>query len=282
MVGLVRAEYRKIVTTRLWWALLIPIAVLSFFASWFGTAIGAIAEMQAAASRPIPVGLLTVSMATNFSTIFAAVFGAMSIAGEHRNRGITTTYLTATRRSAVLVAKLVTHAGVGLTYGLVNVLFASFGALLGAGIDGFGDIADWFAVGGAGVLAMVLWTLLGVGFGAMVANSVIAIIAPLGYKFVFEFVLSLYLIGSETPELGAYFPGGAGSGIVGNLAVPLFADVAFSGTGDTLASEPIEILHFFFGGNYQFPWWLSVLIFTGYTMVFVVGGWLLSDRRDIT
>ncbi len=281
-VGLVRAEYRKIITTNLWWALLIPVAALSFFASWFGTAVGTIAEVEAAAGRSIPVGLLTVSMATNFSTVFAAVFGAMSIAGEHGNKSITTTYLTANPRGAVLVAKLVTHAGVGLVYGLVNVLFASLGALLGAGVDGFGEVADWFAVGAAGVLAMVLWTLLGVGFGAMVANPVLAVLVPLGYKFVFEAVLSLYLIGSTTPQLGAYLPGGAGSGIVGNLAVPIFTEKAFGNLGDTLSSEPIKLLHLFFGGDYHFPWWLSVVIFTAYTAAFVAGGWLINERRDIT
>ena len=64
MGGLVRAEIRKITTTHLWWALLIPVAVLSFLAGWLGPAIGTPNEPEQAFGQPLPVGLLTGSMAT--------------------------------------------------------------------------------------------------------------------------------------------------------------------------------------------------------------------------
>ena len=37
VTALVRSEFRKIFTVNLWWALLIPVALLSFGAGWFGT-----------------------------------------------------------------------------------------------------------------------------------------------------------------------------------------------------------------------------------------------------
>ncbi|MBB5155227.1 ABC transporter permease [Saccharopolyspora phatthalungensis] len=284
MGGLVKAEFRKIFTTSLWWALLIPVALLGFGAGWLGTAIVALIDMVQQYDRSLPLGLLSVSMSTNFSTIFAALFGAMAFAGEYRNKSITTTYLTGNPRGAVLVAKLIACSGIGLIYGLANVLFASLGGLLGAGQDfgDFGSLADWLSVGAAGVFAMVLWTLLGVGFGALVANAVLAIIVPLVYKFVVEFILSLSLIESPAAGVGAYLPGAAGNGIVSNLAVPLFVAAVAGPDEPNTPRVAFEFLHLFFGGSYGHPWWASLLTFVGYTAVFVAGGWLVSRRRDIT
>jgi ABC-2 type transport system permease protein len=281
MGALVKAEFRKIFTINLWWALLIPVTLLSFLAGWLGTHIGTINSLQEELGKPLPLGLLTVSMSTNFSTIFAALFGALAIAGEHRNKSITTTYLTGNPRGAVLSAKLIAYTNIGLLYGLANVLFASLGAVIGAGFGGFGDLVDWFTVGGAGLLAMLLWTLLGVGFGAVVSNPIVSIIVLLIYKFVFEFIVSMSLIGASAAGAGAYLPGSAGSGIVGNLAVPIFISAVSDSQGEA-PKEIFQVLHFFFGGTYQHPWWASLLTFVGYTAVFVGGGWLLSKRRDIT
>ena len=102
MTGLIRSEIRKVFTTNLWWALLIPVAVLSLGSGWMGTGFGSINQIEAELGRPLPLGLLTMSMSTNFSTIFAGLLGALAIAGEHRNKSITTTYLTADSRGAVL------------------------------------------------------------------------------------------------------------------------------------------------------------------------------------
>lgn len=281
MGGLVKAEFRKIFTINLWWALLIPVAVLSFGAGWLGTAMGTINELEQNLGKPLPLGLLTVSMSTNFSTIFAALFGALAISAEHRNKSITTSYLTGSPRGAVLGAKLIAYTGMGLIYGLSNVGFATLGGLFGSGTDGFGNLADWFTVGGAGLLAMVLWTLLGVGLGAVVANSVIVIMALLVYKFVFEFIVSTFLVNTDVSAFSAYLPGAAGNGIVGNLAVPIFISSISSGSAN-MPQEVFEVLHYLFGGSYDHPWWLSLLTFTGYTAVFVVGGWLISRERDIT
>jgi ABC-2 type transport system permease protein len=284
MGGLIKAEFRKIFTTSLWWALLIPVALLGFGAGWLGTAIVALIDLVEQFDRSVPLGLLSVCMSTNFSTIFAALFGTMAFAGEYRNKSITTTYLTGNPRGAVLAAKLIAYSGIGVVYGLANVLFASLGGLLGAGQDfgNFGSPVDWLSVGAAGVLAMVLWTLLGVGFGALVANAVLAIIIPLVYKFVVEFILSLSLIESPAAAIGPYLPGTAGNGIVANLAVPLFVAAVAGPDEPNTPQAAFEFLHLFFGGSYGHPWWASLLTFVGYASVFIAGGWLVSSRRDIT
>ncbi|MEU6131539.1 ABC transporter permease [Saccharopolyspora sp. NPDC047091] len=282
MDGLVKSEFRKIFTTNLWWALLIPVALLSFGASWMGTGFGYMPAIEEDLGRPLPLGLLTMSMSTNFSTIFAGLVGALAFAGEYRNKSITTTYLTGNPRGAVLGAKLIAYTNLGLLYGLVNVLSASLGALAGGGVDGFGEGPDWLIVSAAGLLAMVLWTLLGVGFGALVANPVIVIIVLLVYKFVFEFIVDLFLVGSDASGVVSYLPGAAGSGIVGNLAVPTFISAIAGPNEPNVPQGLFDVLHFVFGGSYGHPWWLSMLTFAGYAALFVLGGWYFSGRRDIT
>lgn len=282
LVRLVRSEFRKISTTKLWWGLLIPMAVLTFGAGWMGAQLGALSQMEQRAGTALPVGLLTVSMSTNFSTVFAALFGAMAVSSEHRNKTITTTYLTGTPRGAVLGAKLIAYAAMGVIYGLVNMLFASLGTLAGAGTSGFGDPLNWFLVVGAGVLSIVLWTLLGVGLGSLLANSVGAVVVLLVYKLVFESMLSTFLSGSNLSYLNAYLPAASGNGIVGNLSVPIFVDSLTGGAGGQVPQTVYDVLHFFFGGSYMHPWWLSLLTFAGYTALFVVAGWLVSRERDIS
>jgi ABC-2 type transport system permease protein len=280
---LLKAEFRKIFTVNLWWALLLPVVGVGFFAGWLGTAVTTLSGSGQPAAVALPVGLLTVSMATNFNTVFAMTIGALAVAGEHWNKSITTTYLTASPRSAILSTKFLAYLGVGLLYGMTNVVFAGLGALVGTGFQPVGDLGDWLAVGGAGVLAMVLWTLLGVGFGALIAQPTVAIVVLLGYRLAFEAVLYTSLLFLPRASwFTAYLPAASGNGIVGNLAVSIFV---FAMTGQPERSLPqafVNALHLLFGGTYAHPWWLSLITFVGYTAVIAACGWLASRRRDIT
>ncbi|NYH79479.1 ABC-2 type transport system permease protein [Actinopolyspora biskrensis] len=283
MNGLIKAEFRKIFTTHLWWALLIPVVVLSFLAGWGGTEFGQMSIIrQMTGGQDLPTGLLTMSLSTNYVTVFAALLGALAMTGEYRHKTATTTFLTANPRGAVLGAKLIAYTNIALIYGIANTLFASLGGLLGAGSDGFGEFAQWLMVGGAGILSIVLWTLLGLGFGAMVTSSVVAVLVLLGYVLVFESLVSSAMSSSAMSWLGDYLPGAASNGIVSNLSVPMFvSDVA--GAREPMVSETAyRLLHSVFGGSYGFPWWGSLLVFAGYAAVFVAGGWLTSSKRDIT
>ena len=283
MPALIRVEFRTIFTTNRWWAMLIPVVVLAFCAGWLGTAFVGIIDTIEQFQATLPLGLLSVSLSTNIGTIFALLFGAMTFAGEFRNNTITTTYLTANPRGAVLAAKLITCGSIGVVYGLANVLFASLGALLGAGPDlaHFGSVDDWLQVGGAGLLSMSLWSLLGVGFGALVTNAVLVVIAPLVYKFVIEFTVSISVMETNLSGIAPYLPGAAGNGIVSNLAVPLFVSAVAGPNEPNTPRGAFELLHLFFGGTYDHPWWVSLLTFLLYTTAFVAGAWLVGRRRDI-
>ncbi len=281
MGGLVKAEFRKVLTTHLWWALLIPVAVISFSAGWAGTAVGSLGSLQAELGKPLPLGLLTVSLSTNFCTIFAAIFGVIAMSGEYRHKSITTTYLTGSPRGAVLGAKLIAYTNMGLVFGLVNVLFASLGGLIGAGSNGFGNAGDWFAVGAAGVLAMVLWTLFGVGFGALLTNAVASIVVLLVYTLMVEGVVSLMLRYQGWEAVPPYLPNASGGGIVSNLSVPIFMQ-ELAGPSQPVPKDAYDAVHGLIGGSYGHPWWASMLTFAGYAAALIVAGWLVGRQRDIT
>ncbi|WP_019855302.1 ABC transporter permease [Actinopolyspora mortivallis] len=282
MNGLVKAEFRKIFTTHLWWALLLPVAVLSFLAGWGGAALGQTdLVLEMTRGQKLPTGLLTMSLSTNNVTVFAVLLGALAVTGEYRQKTVTTTFLTANPRGAVLGAKLIAYTNVALLYGLVNALCSSLGGLVGLGADGFGELPQWLMVGGAGLLSMVLWTLVGIGLGALVTNSVAAVLIILGYLLVFEGMASSALTQTPVSWLTDYLPGEASSGIVGNVSVPMFISDVAGAREPFVSKTAFQLLHSAFGGSYGFPWWGSLLVFVGYAAVFVAGGWLATAKRDI-
>ncbi|MGJ7906891.1 ABC transporter permease [Actinopolyspora sp. H202] len=285
MKGLIRAEFRKMLPTPLWWALLIPVAPWSLLVAWYGTAIGQVEMLQEITGRALPTGLLAMSLATNYSTIFAALLGALIMTRESWNKTITTTFLTANPRSSVLGAKLVLCLALSVVYGLVNAVFGLLGGYLGGSLGnatgGVGGLEQWLIIGGAGVLATVLWALLGFGFGALVNSSVAAVLVLVFYKFMVDVIASIWLAGSEFAWLSGYLPGAASNGIVGNLAVPMFIS-EFAGPRESIVpKQAFEQLHAVFGGDYGFAWWGSALVFAGYAALFCGGAMLLVRNREI-
>ena len=89
----VRAELRKVRSTKLWWALLIPVALLSTLVNLFsGVFTSSIPDER------LPLLLGSLAYALVLAGVFAAVHGVAAAAGEHRHRTITTTYLTSRPR----------------------------------------------------------------------------------------------------------------------------------------------------------------------------------------
>ncbi|OLT06441.1 hypothetical protein BJF90_16785 [Pseudonocardia sp. CNS-004] len=90
----VRAEFRKVASTKLWWALLIPVALLSSMINLFGGVFTA-----AFPEEQLPLLLGSIAYALGMTSVFAAVHGLVAAAGEYRHRTITTTYLTTRGRA---------------------------------------------------------------------------------------------------------------------------------------------------------------------------------------
>ena len=137
----IRAEFRKVVSTKLWWGLLVPVGLLSVVINLFG---GVFTAAFPETER-LPLLLGSLAYALGLTSVFAAVHGVVAAAGEHRHRTITTTYLTSRGRTPVLLAKMLVSAGVGACYAAATVLT---GVLAGLVVDAgaaFPDAGPLFA-----------------------------------------------------------------------------------------------------------------------------------------
>jgi ABC-2 type transport system permease protein len=277
MNRLIRAEYRKIFTTKLWWALLIPAAVLSLVFTWAGAALGTLGDLSRSAGGVVPLSLPAFAQGISFATVFALILGGTAVTGEIRHKTITTSYLTGPTRAAVLTAKQLVYASIGAMYGLVCMLFATLGALLG---NNFPKADAWFALAGAGILAMVLWTLLGVGLGALIGNQVGTIVGSVVYVLVVEPILSVVLRTNDIGQVPPYFLNKSGGDMVSSLSMDLvFTNLpgSFRGRRD-LEGFAREV----FGLGYSPQWWGSALIFAAWAAVLGLAGYLVAKQRDIT
>ena len=128
--------------TRLWWALLIPVAVLAVLVNLFG---GLLGDGLGDTGGDFPVLPASVAFTLTLTAVFAAVYGTVTAAGEFRHRTVTTAYLTAGGRGRVLVGKLVAGACVGALYALVAVLVGVALGVLGQGAGRVSGAERWWA-----------------------------------------------------------------------------------------------------------------------------------------
>ena len=201
----VRSEWIKLLTLRsTWWSLGVTVA-LSL----------AISLMMASASRDFGGGLapvMTIVMPMQFTMLVAGILGAIAVTGEYSTGMIRSTFTAEPHRGAVLGAKAIVVAVVmalatALTYLVAILLTAPI--LGGAGID-WSDAAQSWVPLGAGVFAMAMFALIGLGFGFIIRNGAGAIAATVGVLFVLPIVLNMFVFAGESwqwiVDLGQYLP----------------------------------------------------------------------------
>lgn len=138
------------------------------------------------------------------------ILGVLVVAGEYRHRTMLTTFLAEPRRLRVIVAKLVTVAGIGaalaaatyaVTYVVSDVLYAR---------NGVSHLAvDATRLGWGTVLSGAAYGLLGVAVGALTRNTVAAIIAGL----VWIQLVEVGILENAFPALAKWLPAGAAQGL---------------------------------------------------------------------
>lgn len=262
MTALVRAELTKILSTRLWWGLLLGVVVFTalqagFTAGFAGVDPGAGAEAMAGLEDPETIRGVYAAAAFAGAYIFALVLGVTGMTAEHRYQTATPTFLAVPGRARVVAAKAAAHLLVGVLYGVVAVLTALVvggvviavrGAGLGLGADGL-----WQAVALA-VLAVALWTLLGLGIGTLIRNQVAAILVAVAVAFLVEPLVTVALAAADLDEVAAYLPSTASTAMTSSAT-------AFG-----------ELL----------PWWGGGLVMLAYAAAFTLVGVWLTVRRDVT
>jgi ABC-2 type transport system permease protein len=261
--SLVRAELLKIRTTRLWWALLLGAVLFTAVGAGFTAGFAGVEGGGGPGGEALPgvesPELLRSVYGAGFSGayIFALILGVTGMTGEYRYLTITPTFLGAPRRHPVVVAKLVAHLVAGVVYGAVCALVAvAVGGLLIVVVKGgaLGLTADGVPRAiGLSVVAVALWTLLGIGLGTLVRNQIAAVLTGVLIAFLIEPLLNLAFNALDL-EVGKYLP--------------------------TSASN--ALLSGFSGGAAQLDWWAGGLVLLAYALVFSLVGVLASVGRDIT
>ena len=253
MTGLVRAEWTKLFTTRVWIGLLIGACVMAGgFAALFTGLAGV--EQDGRPGLP-PVGTpqyeeVVFSVAANASVLLL-ILGIIGMTQEYRHRTATPTFLTTPRRGRVVTAKLVAYALAAVPLALVVLAVDVVVVLLYAGARGNAPSlsADNLQTLGAAGLVLVVFTVIGVGVGALLRNQVGAIVGALVYLYVVEPIVSS--IGVLQPAY-KWLPGGAVQAITSDFQAP-----------DLL--EP----------------WQGAALLLGYGLLTALLGTVLAVRRDV-
>lgn len=189
MIRLVRGEFAKLWSTRLWlWLLLATMGLTALFASLniaFNDDPGTLAPPLATAAGQ----RLLFGTAAGGAQTLVAVLAAIGVTTEYRHRTATTTLLSTPHRLRVVVAKLITYALVGAGYAIVCIAVVSAIAwpwLTARGIDptmtGHGIPATMIGV----ITAVTGFAVLGVGLGTLLRDQTATVVGLLVYLFVAE------------------------------------------------------------------------------------------------
>jgi ABC-type transport system involved in multi-copper enzyme maturation permease subunit len=263
----ISAEFRKIVTTRLWWVLgLILFGYVGFAAAAIAFFLTLTPEEAGFPIADDFLAPLVYSMATATGYVFPIIFGAMSITSEVRHRTLGTVFLATPNRSVVLAAKAVAGLAVGALYGVIS-LAGSVGlgapVLAATGQQTLLDDTDTWLMLGRILLAMALWGLVGVALGVVIPSQIGSIVTIIAFtQFVEPILRTAAAFADWLGEVAKFLPGAAGDALVGASFFTMFA-----GTGGGVA--PLE-------------WWQGGLVLAGYAVVLGAIGAATTWRRDVT
>ncbi len=248
-MNLVRAEWTKLLTTRVGlWLLLVASLMAGGFTALFTGLAGAENGLPEVGSAEFDTLVAAVPAQVIVITV---VLGVIGMTQEYRHRTATPTFLASPHRGRVVVAKLVAYAVAGLVVAVavlaVTVAVATvYGGARGGAPDWSGDTLGVLLRSG---LALVVYAVIGVGLGALVRNQVGAVVGALVYLFVVEPIVRSI---PATADTYRYLPGGA-----------------------------LEAMTATFEGPDLLTAWQGGLLLLGYGLVAAVLGTVLAVRRDV-
>jgi len=278
VVGLARsvaAETVKVLSTKGWWLLGLVLvgyvgltaAGLAFFLSDLGAELGG---SGAADLDPVVTATLVYSSVTAVGLVIPLLFGALLATSEYRHRTLTPTVLAQPRRGIVLAAKGVVAAVVGAIYGAVGLVGSvGLGAptLIAVGESAALDEPEVVAVMLRTVLAMALWSVLGLGLGALLTSQIAAIVIVLVFTQFVEPILRLVAsVWEWSAAFGRFLPGAATDALVGAGILS-----SLEALDPSVPSADVDAL----------LWWQGGLVLTALAAVLLVAASLTTLRSDV-
>lgn len=271
LVAATRSETTKVFSTAVWWILAIVLVVyVGSTAAGLAFVFGASASGDlpgATDTPPVPtdgLAALLYSIGGSVGYVFPLLVGTLMVTAEFRHQTLTPTFLATPKRGSVLWAKLFAGALIGAMYGAIAVVSAavpSAGILAVLGLDADLGASDTWALFARSVLALMLWTLIGIGVGTLVRNQVVAIVLVLAFT---QFVEPLLRLASGfvdwLAEITRFLPGAASDALIGSSI--------YNAMGA--------------GGGGALEWWHGGLVLLGYALVLLLIGHIASWSRDVT
>jgi ABC-type transport system involved in multi-copper enzyme maturation permease subunit len=250
VIRLVHAEFLKLRTTQVWFWLLVAAIAISAL-----TVIGPLASGNVHNGRDVAQMFGTAALA--YVVLF--VLGVLGVTTEFRYQTITPTVLQTPSRWAIVTAKMITYALVGIAYSIVCVLVQLAIALpwLSAKNVDYSLGKDGIPHAVAGVfVVLALFGIVGLGVGALLRNQIVAVSVGVIFLLVLENVVGAI---PGVRHIYPYMPGSAARSI---------ADV-------TARSDDI-------GGVHLLPVAGGVIVLLLWAFVPAIVGAAFSMNRDIT
>ncbi|MFW5420140.1 ABC transporter permease [Nocardiopsis sp. CNT-189] len=263
MIRLIGVEFAKFFATRTWmWTGAL------FAAAAFGmTAVVGIAGPTGNPPLPGPEtedGLAVAIGMPGMLVIIPALVGLTAMTGEYRHGTAVPTFLAVPRRWRVVAAKLAAFTAIGAGYGAVAAAAGGAGIALACAVLDVQAAAGTAAIAtglARGALAITAYTLIGVGFGALVRNQLAGLAVLGGYLYFIDPLLSFFpVLGPLQP----FLPRGATDALTGfgALAERVAAESGIPAP-DLLAPGP------------------AALVLLGYALLAAAVAVALPVRRDV-
>ena len=168
MTGLVKSEFRKLLTTQVWFWMLIVATSLTVLGV-VGTILGA--ESDAILEAQVRDVFVASSAAFTYVPLF--VLGVLAITTEFRYQTITPTVLITPSRWTLITAKIIAYVLVGIAYALACLIIELAVAvpwLAARGIDY--SLGDQLGALLAVFAVLTLFTLFGLGAGITMRRDI--------------------------------------------------------------------------------------------------------------
>lgn len=265
MGAAIKAEVRKLLTTRLWWGMAIAVFVCG---AGLAALLGSISssepsqdaiEAGAPVMTPTEIAISTYTGGSAFGYVLLMVIGIMTVGSEYRHQTITSSLLAVPQRMRLIGAKIIALLGFGVMYGLIFLVGSVAVGATVLSIRGLEVLPDAGTVVRSLLLLLLvlgLWALIGLGLGILIPNQVAAILVGVALAFIVEPIIGA--IASQTSwgeTMAQYFPSQATSAVLGGYQ----------------------------GENaMRLSWWAGALVLAAYAAVMAgIGSWL-TQRRDVS